>query len=70
MGCMNLNNYLTMQDGAPGVLDIFRLSGSKLSRKKDWRRQVFQIKDHFLKYSRQDVVGSYDLINYHILLFL
>ena len=44
------------QGGVPGVLDIYRLYG-RVKRRQDWRSQVFQIKDGFLKYFRNNVVG-------------
>ena len=45
------------KDGVPGVLEIFRLHGKvKFTRKQGWRRQVFQIKDGFLKYFKSSAV--------------
>ena len=39
------------------MLDIYRLHGRvKLTRRQDWRSQIFQIKDGFLKYFKNDVV--------------
>ena len=38
------------------MLDIYRLYG-RVKRRQDWRSQVFQIKDGFLKYFRNNVVG-------------
>ena len=55
---------LTTQKGAPGVLDIYRVSGKvmTLSRKVAWRSQLFQIKDGFLNYYRQELVIYSDCI--------
>ena len=54
----DLIQYYCYQGGVPGVLDIYRLHGRvKLARRQDWRSQIFQIKDGFLKYFKNDVVG-------------
>jgi hypothetical protein len=45
-----------MQHGAPGILEIFRVSGNMLSKKLTWRSHVFKIKDGALNYYRQETV--------------
>ena len=60
------NSYINCnQEGVPGVLDIFRLHGKAklIYRKQDWRSQVFQIKDGFLKYFRNNVVSFTDKLS-------
>lgn len=44
------------QNGTPGLLEIFRVTGSKFSRKQAWRNHVFQIKDGALNYYKQEKV--------------
>ena len=45
----------TMQNGVPGLLDIYRSYG-RLPRRLGWRLQAFQIKDGVLQYCKQDMV--------------
>ena len=52
---LHVFKFFNDQNGAPVVLDIFRFHG-RFKRKQDWRRQMFQIKDGFLKYFKSNPV--------------
>lgn len=47
--------------GEVGKLDIYRFCG-KMKRKQDWRTQIFQIKDGFLKYFKINKVNIVNII--------
>ena len=46
---------MCIQQGVPGLLDIYRSYG-RLARREGWRLQAFQIKDGVLQYCKQDMV--------------